>query len=151
MGSTAEEYIDWEAEAKKQAEPKTQFFRGEARIDLMLCEETPTLVAYAASLEATLEEIKDQLEKCREEIKKREHVDQLTAKAVREYGDHQVILTPREGSVTFDARAYVISTMTKAAWDELEETKRLVKDGKATSPFFKVGKSSVALEIIRKT
>jgi hypothetical protein len=138
-----------ETESKENAKKAVQFFAGEDCEDFIEKEAIADLVAYAVSMKKTLDDVQEKFEKAKEEIRKR-LLPELgqQKKLVQDFGDNQVILSRRAGSVKFDAQAYITGELGENAWKELEATKKLVQDGTHTSPFFQRGKESVSVEVI---
>jgi hypothetical protein len=125
-----------------------KFFAGEDTADFIERESLLDLSEYAYSMKKTLEDVKDKYEKAVAEIKKRLKVETLSKKHIENLGKHQIIVTKRAGSVSFDAEAYIRETFSDAAWKDLEETKEQVKKGEVESKYFTRGKESVAVEIV---
>jgi hypothetical protein len=138
-----------EVESQENAKKAVQFFAGEDCEDFVEKEALADLVAYAASMKKTLEDVQEKYEKAKEEIKKRLSPEMgASKKLVQDFGDNQVILSRRAGSVKFDAEAYITGELGENAWKELEATKKLVQEGSHTSPFFQRGKESLSVEVI---
>lgn len=132
------------AEAAKET---VRFFKGEDADDFIEKELLVDLVAYAHSMKKTLDDVEAKYTKAKEEIKKRLVCEMTGKKLVKDFGDNQVILSKKSGSVKFDAEKYIIETCGAATWKEIEETREMFKADKVTSPFFEKGKDSVSIEI----
>lgn len=135
-------------ERERSHEKIVPFFAGEDCADFIERESLLDLAEYAHSMKKTLEDVEKKYKAAVDEIKKRLKVETLSKKHIENLGERQILVTKRAGSVSFDAEKYIRATFNDAAWKELEETKALVKDGKAESPYFTRGKESVAVEIV---
>jgi hypothetical protein len=138
-----------ETESRANAREIVRLFAGEDCEDFIEKEAIADLVAYAASMKKTLEDVQEKYECAKEEIRRRLLPEMGTQKKlVQDYGDNQVVLSRRAGSVKFDAEAYITGELGENAWKELEATKKMVQDGTHTSPFFQRGKESLSVEVI---
>lgn len=135
--------------ASAEAEAKTvRFFKGEDADDFIEKEQLADLVAYAHSMKKTLDDVEAKYNKAKEEIKKRLVGEMQGKKLVKDFGDNQVILTKKAGSVKFDAEKYIIEVCGAADWKKIEETWEMVKADKVTSPYFTTEKGSTSIEIV---
>ena len=133
------------AEAAKET---VRFFKGEDTDDFIEKEALADLVAYAHSMKKTLDDVEAKYSKAKEEIKKRLVGEMQGKKLVKDFGDNQVILTKKAGSVTFDAEKYIIEVCGAADWKKIEETKEMFAKDQVSSPFFTKGKESVSIEVV---
>ena len=134
------------SEPSKAAET-VRFFKGEDADDFIETEKLADLVAYAHSMKKTLDDVEAKYNKAKEEIKKRLVGEMQGKKLVKDFGDNQVILTKKAGSVKFDAEKYIIEVCGAADWKKIEETKEMFQKDQVSSPFFTKGKESVSIEI----
>lgn len=153
--SMEEEIVPFGAEAApppisepSKAKETVRFFKGEDADDFIEKEQLADLVAYAHSMKKTLDDVEAKYNKAKEEIKKRLITDMTGKKLVKDFGDNQVILTKKAGSVKFDAEKYIIEVCGAADWKKIEETKEMVKADKVTSPYFTTEKGSTSIEIV---
>jgi hypothetical protein len=152
-----EEIIPFGVEDKPSPPPPVQsekvkevvrFFAGEGTDDFIEKEALADLVAYAASMKQSFDEIERKYEAAKNEIKKRLEGEMTGKKLIKDFGDNQVILSKRSGSVKFDAEGYIKEQMGDKTWAEIEQTKEEVKAGKMESRYFTQGKDSVSIEVI---
>ena len=135
--------------ASAEAAAKTvRFFKGEDADDFIEKEALADLVAYAHSMKKTLDDVEAKYTKAKEEIKKRLIGEMQGKKLVKDFGDNQVILTKKAGSVKFDAEKYIIEVCGAAEWKKIEETKEMFQKDQVSSPFFTKGKESVSIEVV---
>ena len=135
-------------EPVKASDTTVRFFKGEDADDFIETEKLADLVAYAHSMKKTLDDVEAKYTKAKEEIKKRLVGEMQGKKLVKDFGDNQVILTKKAGSVKFDAEKYIIETCGAATWKEIEETKEMFAKDQVSSPFFTKGKESVSIEVV---
>lgn len=135
------------SEPSKAAET-VAFFKGEDADDFIEKELLVDLVAYAHSMKKTLDDVEAKYSRAKEEIKKRLVGEMQGKKLVKDFGDNQVILTKKAGSVKFDAEKYIIEVCGAADWKKIEETKEMFAKDQVSSPFFTKGKESVSIEVV---
>ena len=152
----SEEVVPFGAEEEVSPKPVsdgakevTAFFAGEGDDDFIEKEALADLVAYAKSMKDTLKDVETRYEKAKDEIKKRLKVDSMEEKkAIHNFGDHQVVVTRKNGQTKVDWEKYVEDELGRKTLDELLSAKESVAKGESTSSYITVGKPSISLEIL---
>lgn len=112
---------------------------------------TEELLAYAYDMKQQKEEAEKEYKLTMDKIKGIFKLDAMDQKKVSiSAGDFNLLVSKRSGSCKVDWETYVADQMGDKAVKELEQTKALVREGKATSKYIEVGKEVLAVEIVKK-
>lgn len=109
------------------------------------------LLAYAFDMKQQKEEAEKEYKLAMEKIKAAWKIDAMEGKKqILSAGDYNLIVTKRAPSCKVDWESWAVDMVGETAFKELEQTKALVKEGKATSKYIDVGKEVTAVEIVKK-